>query len=355
MIVSRVHAIVVFLIALELCQCRTYGQQPQGNPSRITVAIVQATSATIQQPYQCVIDSVGSVFVCSPVKGQVAEIRVKENQAVKRGDLLFKVKPDRDNLKSLAKDWDKILSIKAPCDGLVQAFRVAKPSDTVGKGTHVLTLSDNGVIRVCFDISEKHYLELLTEADLDWRKVDLHLVLADHSNYPHVGRIVDFLAGRSDKGAGYIPVSTEFPNPDGVLRPGQTFTLLINRRVNDAILIPRQATFDGLGFRKRIERVPIIPLREKLRHYDTPVAACLKCIEARFDSIFTFLNDIGTRFEVYTKKYVYIIDKNHVAHRREIAFEGDANGILTVRGGINVGDRIVVDGVGRVIDGDKVE
>ncbi len=111
-------------------------------------------------------NSTAPVFVHSPVKGRVAAILVKEGQAVKRGDLLFKVKPDGDELKPLAKDGDRIVSIKAPCNGLVQGFRGPGPGDPVGKGTHVLTLGDDGVMRVHFDISEKHYLELVNGTGL---------------------------------------------------------------------------------------------------------------------------------------------------------------------------------------------
>ncbi len=351
--VSRVHTLILFSIALDLCLCRAYAQEPRGDAGKITVAVVHATSGTILQPYEGLIKSVAPVFVNSPVKGRVAEILVLEGQAVKRGDLLFKVKPDWDVLKSLAKDWDKVPPIKAPCNGLV-GFRAAKPGDSVGKGTHVLTLGDDGVMRVHFDISEKHYLELMTEQGLDWRNTDLHLILADHRNYPHVGKIVDFLS-QSNRDPSHFPVATEFPNPDGVLHQGQTCTLLVRRRVKDAIVIPRQATFHGLGFRRRFERVPILPWCGRLRQSGTPIAVCLGGIGAWFDPTVTFLERIGTRFEVHAARYVYIVDENHVAHRRRIAVEDDANDKLTVRKGIQVDDRIVVDGVGRVSDGDKVE
>jgi membrane fusion protein (multidrug efflux system) len=353
---SRIHALIIFSIALDLCQCRAYGQQPRGNAGKITVAVVQATSATILQPYPCRVDSAAPVFVRSPVKGRVAAILVKEGQAVKRGDLLFKVKPDGDELKPLAKDGDRIVSIKAPCSGLVKGFRGPGPGDPVGKGTHVLTLGDDSVMRVHFDISEKHYLELMKERGLDWINEDLHLILADHGNYPHVGKIVGILGGRSNNDdPSRFSLYTEFPNPDGVLHRGQTCTLLIRRRVKDAILIPRQATFDGPGIWRRSDRVPILTWSGRLRHSGTPVAACLGSIVARFEPIATFLEDIGARFEIYTARYAYIVDENHVAHRRRITVEDNANDVLIVRKGIGVGDRIVVDGVGRVSDGDKVE
>jgi membrane fusion protein (multidrug efflux system) len=303
--VSRVHTLIRLLIALVLPACDAGERQPQGDARVITIAVVQSKSATLEQSYPCRVDSVGPVFVLSPVKGRVAAILVKEGQAVKRGDPLFEIGPPRDGKKPEAEDRGKVVSIKAPCNGLVLDFRGPGPGDPVGKGTHVLTLGDDGVMRVHFDISEKHYLELVTERGLDWRNADLHLILADHTNYPHVGKIVDFLGGRSEKGAGNIPVSTEFPNPDGMLHRGQTGTLLTKRVVKDAILlIPRRATFEGPNLWKR---------------------------------------------------YVYVVDKDHVAHRREIVTEDGAVDHLVVKEGVKVGDRIVADGVGEVRDGDKVE
>ena len=144
----------------------------------------------------------------------------------------------------------------------------------------------------------------MTERGEDWRSADLELILADHSKYPHAGKIVDFLASFHNE-TGDITFRAEFPNPDGVLRRGQTGTLLINRVVKDAILlIPRRATFEG----------PYL-----------------------------------------WKRYVYVVDKDHVAHRREIVIEDDADDVSVVKEGVSVGDRIIVDGVGQVHDGDKVE
>ena len=131
--VSRVQTLILLLIALVLPACdvarQTQGdarkitadeRQPQDDARKITVAVVQSKSATIKQSYQCRIDSQRPVFVHSPVEGRVAAILVKEGQAVKRGDPLFEVGPPRDEEKPEAEDRDKVVSIKAPCDGLVR-------------------------------------------------------------------------------------------------------------------------------------------------------------------------------------------------------------------------------------------
>jgi membrane fusion protein (multidrug efflux system) len=351
--VARVHTLIIFSIALDLCLCRAYGQQPQGDDGKITVAVVQATSATILQPYPCLIKSIRSVSVRSPVKGRIEAILVKEGQAVKRGDLLFTIKPDRDELKPL-EGWDRIVSIEAPCTGPVLSFRGLGPGDPVAKRTRVLILGDAGVMQVHVGISEKHFRELLNERGFDWKNEDLHLILADHGNYPHVGKIVGGLA-QSNRDANILHFYAEFPNPDGVLHRGQTCTLLLRRRVEDAILIPRRATFDAPGFRRRPERLPTLTWSARLSRSGILVPARLENIVARFEPITTFLENIRARFELSTAQYVYVVDENHVAHRRRIAVEGGADDVLIVRKGIGVGDRIVVDGVARVSDGDKVK
>jgi hypothetical protein len=140
-----------------------------------------------------------------------------------------------------------------------------------------------------------------------------------------------------------------------LLHRGQACTLLIGRRVKDTIVIPRNATFEGPGIRRRAERRPILTTSGRLKRSGMPIAACLGGLVARFEPIATLLESIAARFEVYTARFVYVLDENHVAHRREITVEDDANDALTVRKGIRVGDRIVVEGVGRVSDGAKVE
>jgi membrane fusion protein (multidrug efflux system) len=302
--VSRVQTLILLLIALDLSECHAYGRQPQEDARKITVAVVQSKSATVKQSYKCRIDSQRYIQVRAPVEGQLAAILVKDGQAVKRGDLLFQVGPLGDEEKPEAEDRDTVVSIKAPCDGLLVGPLSTLRGSRIRKGGSLATLSDNCAMWVHSDMTERRYLALMTERGEDWRSTDLELILADHSKYPHTGKIVDFLASFNNE-TGDITFVAEFPNPDGVLRRGQTGTLLIKRVVKDAILlIPRRATFEG----------PYL-----------------------------------------WKRYVYVVDKDHVAHRREIVIEDGADDVSVVKEGVSVGDRIIVDGVGQVHDGDKVE
>jgi membrane fusion protein, multidrug efflux system len=302
--VSRVHTLILLLIALVLPACDAGERQPQGDARVITIAVVQSKSATLEQSYKCRIESQRYIQVRAPVEGQLAAILVKEGQAVKRGDLLFQVGPLGDEEKPEAEDRDKVVSIKAPCNGFLVGPLSTLRGSRVRKGGSLATLSDDSAMWVHSDMTEKLYLALMTERGEDWRSTDLELILADHSKYPHTGKIVDFLASFNNE-TGDITFVAEFPNPDGVLRRGQTGTLSMNRVVKDAILlIPPRATFEG----------PYL-----------------------------------------WKRYVYVVDKDHVAHRREIVLEDGADDVSVVKEGVSMGDRIIVDGVGQVRDGDKVE
>jgi membrane fusion protein (multidrug efflux system) len=60
-------------------------------------------------------------------------------------------------------------------------------------------------------------------------------------------------------------------------------------------------------------------------------------------------------FEAQNKRYVYVVDKDDVAHEREIVVEGEVDDSFVIETGISVGDKIVVDGVKVVTDGAKVK
>jgi membrane fusion protein, multidrug efflux system len=299
--VLRVQTLVPLCIALHLTGCNSNRPQPQADARKITVAVVQSKSATIKQSYNCRIDLQRHVHVRSPVEGRLAAILVKEGQAVKRDDLLFQVGVPSDKEKPGAEDRDEVVSIKAPWDGLLVGPLATLRGKHVWEGERLTTLTDDNAMWVHFDMPERRYISFMTERGEDLRSPDLEIILADHSKYPHTGKIVQLEAQISNR-TGDILFLSEFPNPDGVLRLGQNGTLVMNRVLKDAILIPQRATF-----------------------------------------------------EVHTKRYVYVVDKDHVAHRREVVIQDDADDIFVVEKGVGLGDRIVVDGVEQVRDGDRVE
>jgi membrane fusion protein, multidrug efflux system len=298
----RVPTLILLLIALGLPACNASGPQPQNDAKKITVVGVQSKSATIKQPYKCRIESYGPAEVRTEADGQLAAILVKEGQAVKRGDLLFQVGPPMDKEKREAENHDKAVSIKAPCDSFVGHLPCQQGS-LVKKYDLLTILSDSSKMSVYFGVPEIHYLDYyanMHNRGEDPRSLELELILADHSKYPHAGKIISIL-GTFHNVTDDIPFRAEFPNPDRLLRHGQTGTLFIKWVVKNAI-IPRRATFED-----------------------------------------------------HAMRCVYVVDKNHVAHRREIVVRDEAEDPFVVKEGVGVSDEIVLEGVRQVRDGDKVE
>ena len=60
-------------------------------------------------------------------------------------------------------------------------------------------------------------------------------------------------------------------------------------------------------------------------------------------------------FEILDKHYVYVVDKDGVVHQREIVIQNELDDIYVIKSGLDVNDRIVLEGTRRVRDGEKVE
>ena len=60
-------------------------------------------------------------------------------------------------------------------------------------------------------------------------------------------------------------------------------------------------------------------------------------------------------FENLAKQYVYVVNKDDVVHQREISHRPRTGRHLRHRGGLSVNDKIVLEGIRQVRDGEKVE
>ena len=124
---------------------------------------------------------------------------------------------------------------------------VGSPQPTV-----LTVVSSLDPIRFDFTISESEYLALARTAATEGRSsakddARLDLVLADGSVHPQKGRVTVVGRGVSSE-TGTLPLQATFPNPGGVLRPGQfgRIRLPISTRKN-AILIPQRAVQELQG------------------------------------------------------------------------------------------------------------
>ncbi len=60
-------------------------------------------------------------------------------------------------------------------------------------------------------------------------------------------------------------------------------------------------------------------------------------------------------FEILDKRYVYVIDKDNVVHQRPITIQHELEDIFVIESGLDLSDKIVLEGVQQVHDGQKVE
>lgn len=145
----------------------------------------------------------------------------------------------------------------APIDGVIGLSK-AKPGEFVGRDPNPVVLnvlSDIDPIRVRFSISERDYLILAREyvdrkdyekgADRDSAR--LALLLADGSEHGYPGKVVAS-AQAIDPETGTYSAEAAFPNPSGLLLPGQFARVRAPyRKLEGATVIPRRSISELQG------------------------------------------------------------------------------------------------------------
>ena len=126
-------------------------------------------------------------------------------------------------------------------------------------------------------------------------------MLANGETFPQPGKIGAIEAEFNNEN-GNITFRADFPNPDGLLRHGQTGTIMIRRTLKNALVIPQRATF-----------------------------------------------------ELLDKRYVWVVDEDDVAHQTLITIKHELEDIFVIDSGLDVKDKIVLEGVREVEEGGKVE
>jgi membrane fusion protein (multidrug efflux system) len=143
-------------------------------------------------------------------------------------------------------DFTKVTSL---VDG-VAAIATAQIGDLVGPSTLLTTVSQVDPIKAYFPLSDREYLGVasrLNRGDARLWNNDLTLILSDGTVYPSRGR---FLAADRDIDVktGTIRVSAAFPNPNRLLRPGQSAQVRAETEtLPNALLVPQRAVADVQG------------------------------------------------------------------------------------------------------------
>jgi membrane fusion protein (multidrug efflux system) len=232
---------------------------------------------------------------------KLAEAKIGGQAVVSQNELkMFEAKLAKAQANAdLAEAELNFTKVKAPFDGIVDL--VKEQGSLVREGEVLATLSDNSEVWAYFNVPEARYLEQMTDPSQPKDDPQIELILANGKKFGQLGRISAIKADFNPETA-TIPYRADFPNPNGLLRHGQRGTVLINRVLADAIVIPQRATF-----------------------------------------------------EVLDRRYVFVVDKEDVAHLREIVIQNELEDDFVIKKGVGVNDRIIVEGVRRVHDGEKVK
>ncbi len=354
--VSPIQAIILALISLSLPACHnTHAAEHATHEEHSTIVATNplAKEVVITQQYVCQIRSQRNIEIRALEEGYLEPITIKEGQAVHAGDVLFSVNPalykarldaelaeaqfaqvelaNTERLHAqgvvslqevalfkakLGKAKAKVAqaeaelnfrTVRAPFDGIID--RLEKQQGSLVKKEDLLTtLSDNHLMWVYFNVPEARYFDFKeregkTADNSRLTLVDSHveLMLANGKKFDHDAGNIVTVEGKFNNETGNIAFRADFPNEDRLLRHGQTGTILIHRKVKDALVIPQRATF-----------------------------------------------------EILDKVYVYVIDKDNVAHQRPITIEYEMDDIFVIKKGIGPNDKIVLEGGRELHDGQKV-
>jgi membrane fusion protein (multidrug efflux system) len=197
--------------------------------------------------------------------------------------------------------------VTAPVGGLIGKTEMKSGNLVSPDRNLIASISQINPIHVRINIAEKDYIvfakkKAATPKGEQKVRDDIEMVLGDGLLYPQRGKTV-FIDRQVDPATGTIMLEVAFPNPDSIVRPGQYARLrsIVDTKEN-AILVPQKAVQE---------------------------------LQATFS-----VSVVGQDNKVATRKV-------------EV---GEKTGTLwIIKSGVNVGERVVVEGVQKVRDGMTVQ
>lgn len=199
---------------------------------------------------------------------------------------------------NLARTHLEFTDIDAPFSGMMDHLEV-RAGSLVDEGELLTTLSDLSKMWVYFNVPEAEYLDYkLGVGDLSAGKV--RLKLANGMVYEHEG-VIETIEADFDNTTGNIEFRATFPNPDQLLRHGQTGNILMDVPYRDALLIPQKATF-----------------------------------------------------EILDKTYVYVLDEDNHLQQRAVRIAAELPHVFIVEEGLQETDTVLIEGLRRVQNGQEI-
>jgi len=199
----------------------------------------------------------------------------------------------------------------APINGII-GKTLAREGEFVGKDPNPVilnTVSKINTVRVQFFLSENQYLKIAREyikkynrkIQTSGEEINLELILADETLYEHKGRI-DFIDRNVDSSTGTILLQATFPNPDGLIRPGQFARVkAMVKEEKNALLVPQK---------------------------------CVSELQGQFS--------------------VFIVNSENMIESKQVKIGEKIGEFLVVKEGLSDGDKVILEGVQKVRSGMEV-
>lgn len=354
------------LTAVMLTSCGSKSNKMGEASNDFAVETIQATTADLKTSYPATIKGMQDIEIRPKVSGYLVKLLVDEGATVRKGQPLFLIDSEQyratvkaakaqirvcraniatqkltvDNKRMLfkqniissydlkmaentlasyeaqlaaaeaqlqsAQDNLRWCTVTSPADGVVGSIPYRVGSLVSGQSAEALTTVSNiSKMYVYFSMTEKQLLALTREAggvNAAIKKMPaVSLVLSDGTTYSQSGTI-STVSGVIDPSTGSVQMRATFDNAQHILRSGGTGSILIPTHASDAIMVPQSATFD-----------------------------------------------------VQDKKFVYVVNADKTVATREITVLPQNNGqTYVVASGLRAGERIVVDGVNQLKNGQKI-
>ena len=354
------------LTAVVLTSCGSKSKQMGEASNDFAVETVQATTADLKTSYPATIKGMQDIEIRPKVSGYLVKLLVDEGSTVHKGQPLFLIDSEQyrasvkaaqaqirvckaniatqkltvENKRMLfkqniisnydlqmavntlasyeaqlaaaqaqlqsAEDNLRWCTVTSPADGVVGSIPYRVGSLVSAQSAEALTTVSNiSKMYVYFSMTEKQLLALTREAggvNAAIKKMPaVSLVLSDGSTYSPNGTI-STVSGVIDPSTGSVQMRATFDNAQHILRSGGTGSILVPTHANDAIIVPQSATFD-----------------------------------------------------VQDKKFVYVVNNDKSVATREITVLPQNDGqTYVVASGLRSGERIVVDGVNQLKNGQKI-
>ena len=325
------------------CKSKKEEEKSELNKLTITSPVLMDTSFT--KDYVAEIQSIQNIEIRAKIKGYLESIHVDEGQHVNAGQLLFTIK-SREYEAELAKAQAKVRTVElemqnvkllaeknivsqtelglaiaklneakteealaevnlsftritAPFGGTIDRLKI-KAGSLVEEDALLTSLSNNKDVFAYFNVSEPEYLDYKTRAKSDDKNA-VTLLLAN--NKPHKYRgVIETIEGEFDKNTGSIAFRAKFPNPDLLLKHGETGKVQLTVALKNALIIPQKATF-----------------------------------------------------ELQDKFYVYVVDENNIVKSRNISIKQKLPNLYVIESGLSIQDKILLEGIQYVKEDDRIE